>query len=297
MKRSIRSATFALVLVALAPLSTRAADQEALYNDAENLIHNTDDVKGLNALIAKGLNVKKPSQNSQGRTLLTSAATEGKIPMMDVLIKAGVNPNAKDDSGMTALRHVAWTGKNQVAAAKRLIAAKANVNLADDRQWTPLIQAMYNEPDVAVPLGAVLLGAGADASIVNNEQNTALTIAADRGLVAIIPTLIKNHADVDFRGHDGTSLAIASEKGNAAVAKALLDAHANPDLADKKNMTPLMKAAQRDKVDVIVLLLQHCARTDLVDSFFKWDALKFAQSDAAKSAIQTGPGANCKKGS
>jgi len=56
-----------------------------------------------------------------------------------------------------------------------------------------------------------------------------------------------------------------------------------------------MKAAQRDRVDVVVLLLARCARTDPVDSFFKWNALKFAKSDAVKSAIQAGPGANCPK--
>jgi len=55
-----------------------------------------------------------------------------------------------------------------------------------------------------------------------------------------------------------------------------------------------MKAAQRDHVEIIALLVAHCARTDLVDSFFKWNALKFAKSDAAKSAIQSGRAANCK---
>ena len=95
---------------------------------------------------------------------------------------------------MTALRHVAWTGKNQIAAAKRLIAAKADVNLVADDDWTPL-----------------------------------------------------------------------------------------------------MRAAQRDQVDVVVVLLAYCARTDVVDSFFKWNALKFAKSDAVKSAIQAGAGPNCPK--
>jgi hypothetical protein len=49
-----------------------------------------------------------------------------------------------------------------------------------------------------------------------------------------------------------------------------------------------MKAAARDQVEIITLLLAHCARTDLVDSFFKWNAMKFAKSDAARSALQAG---------
>jgi len=141
----------------------------------------------------------------------------------------------------------------------------------------------------------VLLQSGADASIVNNEGNTALTLAAARGLVALIPALVKGGADVNFRGRDGTPLAVAAEKGDAPVAKALLQAGADPNLGDKNNQTPLMRAAQRDQVDVVVVLLAYCARTDVVDSFFKWNALKFAKSDAVKSAIQAGAGPNCPK--
>jgi hypothetical protein len=46
--------------------------------------------------------------------------------------------------------------------------------------------------------------------------------------------------------------------------------------------------------EIITLLLAYCARTDRVDSFFKWIAMTFAKSDAAKSALQAGKGASCK---
>jgi len=275
------------------PPHAAAADREMLYSKAEDLIRYTDDVKGLSALIAQGVDVKRPGKNSQGRTLLVSAATEGKIAMMDVLLKAGADPNTKDESGMTALRQVAWTGKNQLAATKRLIAAKADVNLVADDNWTPLIQVMYADPGVAVPVAQLLLQAGADASIVNNEGNTALSLAAERGMPVLIPALIKAGADINARGRDGTALGLAAEKGQANVVKALLEANADPNLGDKNNTTPLMKAAQRDHVDVIALLLEHCARTDLTDSFFKWNAMKFAKSDATKSVLQAGKGPNC----
>ena len=291
----MRARLIAAGLLATGASVALAADQDALYAKAEDVIRYTDNAKGLSALMAQGLDVRKPGRNSQGRTLLVSASTEGKLAMMEVLIKAGVDPNAQDESGMTALRQVAWTGKNQVAVTRRLIAARADVNLKADDDWTPLIQAMYADPEVAVLLGQVLLQAGADAGVVNNEGNTALTLAAERDLVALIPALVKGGADVNARGRDGTALGAAAEKGKTEVVKALLDAKADPNLGDRNNQTPLMKAAQRDRVDVVVLLLARCARTDPVDSFFKWNALKFAKSDAAKNAIQAGPGANCPK--
>jgi ankyrin repeat protein len=38
------------------------------------------------------------------------------------------------------------------------------------------------------------------------------------------------------------------------------------NLGDRNNQTPLMKAAQRDHMDVNALLLEQRARTDLADS-------------------------------
>jgi hypothetical protein len=87
-RRPIRIA--ALLCLAFATLvagGVAAVDREALYSKAEDLIRYTDDVKGLSALIAQGVDVKRPGKNSQGRTLLVSAA-EGKMAMMDVLLKA-----------------------------------------------------------------------------------------------------------------------------------------------------------------------------------------------------------------
>ncbi len=286
-----------LALGAAVTTPVAAADREALYSKAEDIVRNTDDVKGLSALVAQGVDVKRPGKNSQGRTLLFSAATEGKLAMMDVLIKAGADPNAKDERGMTALRHVAWTGKNQVEAAKRLIAAKADPNVAADDRSTPLIQAMYNEPEIAVPLARVLMQAGADASIVNNEGITALTLAVQRDMAAPIPELVKAGADVNKRNRKGGTLLIyAVDRSQPDVVRALLDANADPNIpATKNKLTPLMKAAMADRVEIITLLLAHCARTEPVDSFFKQNALKFAKSDAARNAIQEGPDPKCRK--
>jgi len=283
---------FALHLGATPP--TAPVDPETLYSKAEDLIRYTDDVAGLEALIRQGLDVRRASANSQGRTLLFTAATEAKLPMIDALLAAGADPDARDDSGMTALRHVAWTGTDPVPVTKRLLAGKADPNLRADDDWTPLIQAMYADPAVAVPLGEALLAGGADSSAVNNEGDTALTIAARRGHVALIAPLVAGGDPVDGRDRDArTALATAAREGNLEIAEALLAAGADPDLGDDRDRTPLMHAAQRDHPDLVRLLVAHCARRDLVDSFFHWPAMKFATSDAAREALQAAPPPGC----
>lgn len=73
-RRSIGAATvFWLTIVAFLPTVAAAADRDLLYAKAEELIQYTNDVKGLSALIAQGVDVRKPGQNSQGRTLLFSS--------------------------------------------------------------------------------------------------------------------------------------------------------------------------------------------------------------------------------
>src|SRR6202795_3920846 len=137
---------------------------------------------------------------------------------------------------------------------------------------------MYADPAVAVPVAQVLLQAGADASVVNNEGNSALMLASHREMPVLIPALVKGGADINERGRDGTPLGVAAEEGHAAVVRALLEAQADPNLGGRHDETPLMKAAQKDHVEIIALLLAHCPRTDLVDTFFKWNALKFAKA-------------------
>ena len=85
------------------------------------------------------------------------------------------NPDERDMSGRTQLMKAAKSGNDW--QLKRLLEAKADVNLKDNDGWTALMYAVrYNEGLECVEL---LLDAGADIKAVNNFGLTAIALAAN----------------------------------------------------------------------------------------------------------------------
>ncbi len=66
----------------------------------------------------------------------TKKSDEKRAPMVPVLIDLGVDVNARDQDGWTALMWASWSGLPKVA--EELIKAKADVNIAGKRNYTPL---------------------------------------------------------------------------------------------------------------------------------------------------------------
>src|SRR5690349_18442929 len=78
--------------------------------------------------------------NAQNRDqALITAAGKGDLPGVERLLREGAGVAARDSRGRTAL--LAATHANQVAAARMLIAAGADVNAKDDMQDSPFLYA------------------------------------------------------------------------------------------------------------------------------------------------------------
>jgi ankyrin repeat protein len=77
------------------------------------------------------------------------------VETIKALIAAGVDINAANDAGDTAL-HVAVTGRGSDVILKELLALGANPNTANKRGQTPLAAATASRKDSMAPLAALL---------------------------------------------------------------------------------------------------------------------------------------------
>lgn len=118
------------------------------------------------------INVKVPTL--RGETPLMLAAIKGDQPLAQKLIEMGAPVNA--NFGWTALHYAASTG--QTAMTRFLIEKGAQVNARTERGVTPLYMAARI---VASPTVDVLLEAGADKTLCNDQGISPEAIAVKRG--------------------------------------------------------------------------------------------------------------------
>jgi ankyrin repeat protein len=81
------------------------------------------------------------------QTLLHDAAAHGRAAVVQYLLQAGADPNARTSDGLTPLAMAATNG--QAAVVLPLLEGHADINAADPNGWTPLDRAeKWHHPDV-----------------------------------------------------------------------------------------------------------------------------------------------------
>jgi len=189
--------------------------------------------------------------------------------------------NRRDVDGSTPLQWAVY--KNDVAEARRLLRAGADVSLANNYGATPMsLAAEVGNTDML----RLLLEVGANPDSPTTDGQTALMAVARTGSVDAAEALLDHHATVDAREKWGgqTALMWASARRHPEMMQLLISrgadvnarsidrdyqrhvtAEGRPKSLDSGGFTPLLYAARENCVACVDVLLKNKADIDLPD--------------------------------
>jgi len=156
---------------------------------------------------------------AQNRPAVVDAAKAGdKEALQRLLAQKGVNVNATDGDGTTALHWASY--HDDMDIANQLIRAGAKVNAANDLGATPLWAASQNGSEAMVRR---LLEAGANPNLALLAGETPIMVASRGGYPNVVELLAARGANVNARGSRGqTALMWAVSEKHPNVVKVLL---------------------------------------------------------------------------
>ena len=187
--------------------------------------------------------------------LFLKAAKYGDLAKVTQMLKDGIDVNAHDEDGSTALM---WACVNE---------------------HTHVAIALVKHKDIKVKL-------------MNNNDNTALHWASRQGMLAVVKELIAKDADVNKQNKSGnTALIWACEKNHADIALALLESkNIDVDLANYNGGTALHWASREGILAVVEELIAKDAEVNKQNKSGNTaliGACKYKQPDVALALLES----------
>lgn len=183
------------------------------------------------------------------RSLLRAVEADN-LEIADLLMDAGVSPNAQNISKQTALLTAAINGN--ITITKRLLERGADANRTNNMGRSPLLAAAWNGN---APLVSVLLEGGAEIDATSNEGWNALMYAAWNGHGSTVQALLKSGVRIDAVNAQGwTALMNAAWNGHSETVRVLLEHGANPGHVTPTGETALLVASQQGHRETALLL-------------------------------------------
>ena len=196
---------------------------------------------------------------------LRIACYRGDIDAINVLLHAGADPNITDGDGDTSIHH-AVRGSCSTEALETIINHDVDVNITNKNNRTALMKACTMRNTNAIN---VLLRAGADPNITDNDGNTSLHHAVEGGCSKdVLETIINHGGDVNATNKNNrTSLMIACYKRNIDSISVLLFAATDSNFSDVICDTCLHKAVRAGcNIQALQVIIDHCADVNAVNN-------------------------------
>ncbi|NEP45340.1 MAG: hypothetical protein F6K35_41430, partial [Okeania sp. SIO2H7] len=211
-------------------------------------------------------------KDSQLLNAFMDAVGSGNIELLQNILADGMNVDAFNTDGNTALCIAAIAGDASVA--RLIIEAGADVNLGNETDGqTPLIYAAgfvaqaqhFSEDNEAKYIKSIqiLINAGANVNLSDRDGYRPLTIAASSKSIKAVKQLIQAGADVNAKTNDGwTALSAAASVGSIEVVKLLLQAGASLNVRDDYGKNALSYAREEEHSEIIQFLLEAGAQEE-----------------------------------
>ncbi|MHC4777564.1 MAG: ankyrin repeat domain-containing protein [Planctomycetota bacterium] len=252
-------------------LLERGADVNAREEDGETPLMKAasyEELECVKALFEFGPDLDA-GETYGGQTALMRTETP---EIIEALLDAGANLEARDETGQTALAAAAnlgWDAKVQV-----LLDRGADLEARDNSGNTPLEVAQEAGEEVAVAMIRAKMG-GAPASggqeVEELRRTKQLTEEVfekvEDGDLDGVTGLLGSGAPVDGRDDERqTPLMVACEGGELGIARLLIEKGADLEARDEDGETPLIHAAGYDEPECVRLLLEKGADVNGLNS-------------------------------
>lgn len=214
--------------------------------------------------LSKGMDPN--ATNDRGTTAMMSAAWWGQSEVIWILLKYEAEINAMDHEGQTALHYATLPvgtkllDARQAKIAELLIANGAELNIKNKIGYTPLITAIIQDH---MHTARTLIKNGADVNIQTPKGWTPLMFAAWLGRTSTIDSLLNRGSAVDAKSENGaTALMFAAQAGHRDIVEILLAKGAEVNTKTDKGGTALMFAMAKGHTDIVELLKKRETMTD-----------------------------------
>lgn len=181
---------------------------------------------------------------------LNTAAGNGHIAVVRLLIEAGANVNPDSENDCSPLFFAASEGHQEVF---NYLTHLANPEQRREAQEAAFLQAAADGNTRVLEL---LYSAGMDLNFKSWDGKNALMWAAKQGQTQIVQSLLRLGVEVNIQDNEGkTALVLATLSQHITIIKSLINAGANINIKDLKGNTAL-SYAKKAKDNVIIQIFQ-----------------------------------------